>query len=144
MRGKEGRKRGFRERRMGVDISLAPLLDVLLILFIVLVVVASGGLYVKQLAVLPRDQGAGESVDSITVGCIVTIQKDGTYLVEGKTATSLAELEALVNESLLDKEKGCVSLAADRELLYHCVTDVMQHLATMDQVDYVGLLFDSA
>lgn len=123
-----------RKRRMMNQINVVPYIDVTLVLLVIFMVTAP--MTNPGVVELP---GAGQSLSQPKLPpIVVTVKKDGSAEMEGKTMPRDALL-ALVKTELTKSPERSVVIAADKSVKYEDVIGVMDLLKT-NQVDKVGLL----
>lgn len=124
-----------RKRRMMNQINVVPYIDVTLVLLVIFMVTAP--MTNPGMVSLPKvGQALKQSGDPI----VITVQKEGTVLLEGK-AMQRDDMLAALRDRLAKADKPVV-VAADKETPYGEVVSVMD-LLKQAQVNQVGLLFQN-
>lgn len=124
-----------RKRRMMNQINVVPYIDVTLVLLVIFMVTAP--MTNPGMVDLPKvGQALKQSGDPI----VVTVQKEGTVLLNGKEMQR-DEMLALIRQRLAEAIKPVV-VAADKDTPYGEVVAVMD-LLKQAQVSQVGLLFQN-
>jgi biopolymer transport protein TolR len=124
-----------RKRRMMNQINVVPYIDVTLVLLVIFMVTAP--MTNPGMVELPKvGQALKQSGDPI----VVTVQKEGTVLMDGKEMQR-DDMLALIRQRLSEAEKPVV-VSADKNTPYGEVVSVMD-LLKQAQVDKVGLLFQN-
>ncbi|QDC45027.1 biopolymer transporter ExbD [Methylophilus medardicus] len=124
-----------RKRRMMNQINVVPYIDVTLVLLVIFMVTAP--MTNPGMVELPKvGQALKQSVDPI----VVTVQKEGTVLMDGKEMQR-DDMLALIRTRLAEAEKPVV-VSADKNTPYGEVIAVMD-LLKQAQVNQVGLLFQN-
>lgn len=123
-----------RKRRMMNQINVVPYIDVTLVLLVIFMVTAP--MTNPGIVELP---GAGQSLNQPKLPpIVVTVKKDGSSELDGKTMQRDALLSA-VKVQLAKSPERSVVIAADKSVKYEDVIGVMDLLKT-NKVDKVGLL----
>lgn len=123
-----------RKRRMMNQINVVPYIDVTLVLLVIFMVTAP--MTNPGIVELP---GAGQSLNQPKLPpIVVTVKKDGSSEIEGKTMQR-DELLSAVKVQLGKSPERSVVIAADKSVKYEDVIGVMDLLKT-NKVDKVGLL----
>lgn len=124
-----------RKRRMMNQINVVPYIDVTLVLLVIFMVTAP--MTNPGMVELPKvGQALKQSGDPI----VVTVQKEGTVLMDGKEMQR-DDMLALIRQRLSEAEKPVV-VSADKNTPYGEVASVMD-LLKQAQVNQVGLLFQN-
>jgi biopolymer transport protein TolR len=124
-----------RKRRMMNQINVVPYIDVTLVLLVIFMVTAP--MTNPGMVELPKvGQALKQSGDPI----VVTVQKEGTVLMDGKEMQR-DDMLALIRQRLSEAEKPVV-VSADKNTPYGEVVAVMD-LLKQAQVNQVGLLFQN-
>jgi biopolymer transport protein TolR len=124
-----------RKRRMMNQINVVPYIDVTLVLLVIFMVTAP--MTNPGMVELPKvGQALKQSGDPI----VVTVQKEGTVLMDGKEMER-DDMLALIRQRLSEAEKPVV-VSADKATPYGEVASVMD-LLKQAQVNQVGLLFQN-
>ncbi len=124
-----------RKRRMMNQINVVPYIDVTLVLLVIFMVTAP--MTNPGMVELPKvGQALKQSGDPI----VVTVQKEGTVLMDGKEMQR-DDMLALIRQKLSEAEKPVV-VSADKATPYGEVASVMD-LLKQAQVNQVGLLFQN-
>jgi len=124
-----------RKRRMMNQINVVPYIDVTLVLLVIFMVTAP--MTNPGMVELPKvGQALKQSGDPI----VITVQKEGTVLMEGKEMQR-DDMLALIRQRLAEAEKPVV-VSADKNTPYGEVVSVMD-LLKQAQVNQVGLLFQN-
>lgn len=124
-----------RKRRMMNQINVVPYIDVTLVLLVIFMVTAP--MTNPGMVELPKvGQALKQSGDPI----VVTVQKEGTVLMDGKEMQR-DDMLALIRQRLAEAEKPVV-VSADKNTPYGEVVAVMDILKQA-QVNQVGLLFQN-
>jgi biopolymer transport protein TolR len=124
-----------RKRRMMNQINVVPYIDVTLVLLVIFMVTAP--MTNSGMVELPKvGQALKQSGDPI----VVTVQKEGTVLMDGKEMQR-DDMLALIRQRLAEAEKPVV-VSADKNTPYGEVVSVMD-LLKQAQVNQVGLLFQN-
>ncbi|HCU85368.1 MULTISPECIES: ExbD/TolR family protein [unclassified Methylophilus] len=124
-----------RKRRMMNQINVVPYIDVTLVLLVIFMVTAP--MTNPGMVELPKvGQALKQSGDPI----VVTVQKEGTVLMDGKEMQR-DDMLALIRQRLAEAEKPVV-VSADKNTPYGEVVSVMD-LLKQAQVNQVGLLFQN-
>ncbi len=124
-----------RKRRMMNQINVVPYIDVTLVLLVIFMVTAP--MTNPGMVELPKvGQALKQSGDPI----VVTVQKEGTVLMDGKEMQR-DDMLALIRTRLAEAEKPVV-VSADKNTPYGEVIAVMD-LLKQAQVNQVGLLFQN-
>ncbi|SDK51993.1 Cell division and transport-associated protein TolR [Methylophilus rhizosphaerae] len=124
-----------RKRRMMNQINVVPYIDVTLVLLVIFMVTAP--MTNPGMVELPKvGQALKQSGDPI----VVTVQKEGTVLMDGKKMER-DDMLALIRQKLSEAEKPVV-VSADKATPYGEVASVMD-LLKQAQVNQVGLLFQN-
>jgi len=124
-----------RKRRMMNQINVVPYIDVTLVLLVIFMVTAP--MTNPGMVELPKvGQALKQSGDPI----VVTVQKEGTVLMDGKKMER-DDMLALIRQKLSEAEKPVV-VSADKATPYGEVASVMD-LLKQAQVSQVGLLFQN-
>jgi biopolymer transport protein TolR len=124
-----------RKRRMMNQINVVPYIDVTLVLLVIFMVTAP--MTNPGMVELPKvGQALKQSGDPI----VITVQKEGTVLMEGKEMQR-DDMLALIRQRLAEAEKPVV-VSADKNTPYGEVVSVMD-LLKQAQVSQVGLLFQN-
>jgi biopolymer transport protein TolR len=117
------------------QINVVPYIDVTLVLLVIFMVTAP--MTNPGMVELPKvGQALKQSGDPI----VVTVQKEGTVLMDGKEMQR-DDMLALIRQRLSEAEKPVV-VSADKNTPYGEVVSVMD-LLKQAQVDKVGLLFQN-
>jgi biopolymer transport protein TolR len=125
-----------RKRRMMNQINVVPYIDVTLVLLVIFMVTAP--MTNPGVVELPK---VGQALKQTGAPIVVTVKKDGTTEIAGKTLTRDKLLFEIKNQ-LKNKERPVV-VAADEKTQYGKVIEVMD-LLKQAKVDKVGLLFKPA
>lgn len=124
-----------RKRRMMNQINVVPYIDVTLVLLVIFMVTAP--MTNPGMVELPKvGQALKQSGDPI----VITVQKEGTVLMEGKEMQR-DDMLALIRQRLTEAQKPVV-VSADKNTPYGEVVSVMD-LLKQAQVNQVGLLFQN-
>jgi biopolymer transport protein TolR len=124
-----------RKRRMMNQINVVPYIDVTLVLLVIFMVTAP--MTNPGMVELPKvGQALKQSGDPI----VVTVQKEGTVLMDGKEMQR-DDMLALIRQRLSEADKPVV-VSADKNTPYGEVVSVMD-LLKQAQVEKVGLLFQN-
>lgn len=124
-----------RKRRMMNQINVVPYIDVTLVLLVIFMVTAP--MTNPGMVELPKvGQALKQSGDPI----VITVQKEGTVLMEGKEMQR-DDMLALIRQRLAQAQKPVV-VSADKNTPYGEVVSVMD-LLKQAQVNQVGLLFQN-
>jgi len=124
-----------RKRRMMNQINVVPYIDVTLVLLVIFMVTAP--MTNPGMVELPKvGQALKQSGDPI----VITVQKEGTVLMEGKEMQR-DDMLALIRQRLAEAQKPVV-VSADKNTPYGEVISVMD-LLKQAQVNQVGLLFQN-
>lgn len=124
-----------RKRRMMNQINVVPYIDVTLVLLVIFMVTAP--MTNPGMVELPKvGQALKQSGDPI----VVTVQKEGTVLMDGKQMQR-DDMLALIRQRLSEADKPVV-VSADKNTPYGEVVSVMD-LLKQAQVNKVGLLFQN-
>jgi len=124
-----------RKRRMMNQINVVPYIDVTLVLLVIFMVTAP--MTNPGMVELPKvGQALKQSGDPI----VITVQKEGTVLMEGKEMQR-DDMLALIRQRLAETQKPVV-VSADKNTPYGEVVSVMD-LLKQAQVNQVGLLFQN-
>ncbi|MBF4987785.1 MULTISPECIES: biopolymer transporter ExbD [Methylophilaceae] len=124
-----------RKRRMMNQINVVPYIDVTLVLLVIFMVTAP--MTNPGMVELPKvGQALKQSGDPI----VITVQKEGTVLMEGKEMQR-DDMLALIRQRLAEAQKPVV-VSADKNTPYGEVVSVMD-LLKQAQVNQVGLLFQN-
>ncbi|WP_029147381.1 ExbD/TolR family protein [Methylophilus sp. 5] len=124
-----------RKRRMMNQINVVPYIDVTLVLLVIFMVTAP--MTNPGMVELPKvGQALKQSGDPI----VVTVQKEGTILMDGKEMQR-DDMLALIRQRLAEAQKPVV-VSADKNTPYGEVVSVMD-LLKQAQVNQVGLLFQN-
>ncbi|HEY0907537.1 MAG TPA: ExbD/TolR family protein [Methylophilus sp.] len=124
-----------RKRRMMNQINVVPYIDVTLVLLVIFMVTAP--MTNPGMVELPK---VGEALKQSGDPIVVTVQKEGTVLLDGKEMQR-DDMLAMVRQRLAEANKPVV-VAADKETPYGEVVAVMD-LLKQAQVSQVGLLFQN-
>ena len=125
-----------RKRRMMNQINVVPYIDVTLVLLVIFMVTAP--MTNPGLVELPK---VGQAMKQIGAPIVVTVRKDGTAEIDGKSLSRDKLLFEIKNQ-LKNKDRPVV-VAADEKTQYGKVIEVMD-LLKQAKVDKVGLLFKPA
>lgn len=125
-----------RKRRMMNQINVVPYIDVTLVLLVIFMVTAP--MTNPGVVELPK---VGQAMKQVGAPIVVSVQKDGTAEIEGKTF-SRDKLLFEIKQQLKTKDRPVV-VAADEKTQYGKVIEVMD-LLKQAKVDKVGLLFKPA
>jgi len=124
-----------RKRRMMNQINVVPYIDVTLVLLVIFMVTAP--MTNPGMVELPKvGQALKQSGDPI----VITVQKEGTVLMEGKEMQR-DDMLALIRQRLAEAQRPVV-VSADKNTPYGEVISVMD-LLKQAQVNQVGLLFQN-
>lgn len=122
-----------RKRRLMNQINVVPYIDVTLVLLVIFMVTAP--MTNPGMVELPKvGQALKQSGDPI----VITVQKEGTILLEGKEMQR-DDMLAVIRNRLAEQNKPVV-VSADKNTPYGEVVSVMD-LLKQAQVSQVGLLF---
>ncbi len=122
-----------RKRRLMNQINVVPYIDVTLVLLVIFMVTAP--MTNPGMVELPKvGQALKQSGDPI----VITVQKEGTVLLEGKEMQR-DDMLAVIRNRLAEQNKPVV-VSADKNTPYGEVVSVMD-LLKQAQVSQVGLLF---
>ena len=124
-----------RKRRMMNQINVVPYIDVTLVLLVIFMVTAP--MTNPGMVELPK---VGEALKQSGDPIVVTVQKEGAVLLDGKEMQR-DDMLAMVRQRLAEANKPVV-VAADKETPYGEVVAVMD-LLKQAQVSQVGLLFQN-
>jgi biopolymer transport protein TolR len=130
-----------RKRRMMNQINVVPYIDVTLVLLVIFMVTAP--MTNPGLVELPK---VGQTMKQVGAPIVVTVKKDGSAEIEGKTYERdqlLFEIKKLLKKSQDQETSRAVVVAADEKTQYGKVVEVMD-LLKQAKVDKVGLLFKAA
>lgn len=124
-----------RKRRLMNQINVVPYIDVTLVLLVIFMVTAP--MTNPGMVELPK---VGQTLTQPGDPIVITVQKEGTVLLEGKEMAR-DDMLALLREKLSQAEKPVV-VSADKETAYGEVVSVMD-LLKQAQVNKIGLLFQN-
>lgn len=125
----------IRKRRLMNQINVVPYIDVTLVLLVIFMVTAP--MTNPGMVELPKvGQALKQSGDPI----VITVQKEGTVLLEGKEMQR-DDMLAIIRDRLAQAQKPVV-VAADKDTPYGEVVSVMD-LLKQAEVNQVGLLFQN-
>ena len=130
-----------RKRRMMNQINVVPYIDVTLVLLVIFMVTAP--MTNPGLVELPK---VGQAMKQVGAPIVVTVKKDGSAEIEGKTYERdqlLFEIKNQLKKSQDAETSRAVVVAADEKTPYGKVVQVMD-LIKQAKVDKVGLLFKAA
>jgi biopolymer transport protein TolR len=130
-----------RKRRMMNQINVVPYIDVTLVLLVIFMVTAP--MTNPGLVELPK---VGQAMKQVGAPIVVTVRKDGTAEIEGKSLSRdklLFEIKNQLKKSQANNSSRAVVVAADEKTQYGKVIEVMD-LLKQAKVEKVGLLFKPA
>jgi len=121
------------KRRLMNQINVVPYIDVMLVLLIIFMVTAP--MTNPGVVELPK---VGQALKQTTQPIVVSIKKDGTTEIDGKSYKR-ADLLAYLKKVVEKKPEQSIVIAADKKVLYEEVISVMDLLKQND-INKVGLL----
>lgn len=132
----------MRQRRLMDQINVVPYIDVMLVLLVIFMVTAP---LIQTAAIdLPS---VGKSSEPPVEPIQVLIRADGSLALRAAAAAerrvSAAELAASLREARSRNPRQAVVIAADRNVRYQAVLDVMDALQKQ-QIERIGLLVQPA
>lgn len=122
-----------RKRRLMNQINVVPYIDVTLVLLVIFMVTAP--MTNPGMVELPK---VGQALKQSGDPLVITVQKEGTILFEGKEMQR-DDMLAVIRNRLAEQVKPVV-VSADKNTPYGEVVSVMD-LLKQAQVEQVGLLF---
>ena len=121
------------KRRLMNQINVVPYIDVMLVLLIIFMVTAP--MTNPGVVELPK---VGQALKQTTQPIVVSIKKDGTTEIDGKSYKR-ADLLAYLKKVVEKKPEQSIVIAADKKVMYQEVISVMDLLKQND-INKVGLL----
>jgi len=121
------------KRRLMNQINVVPYIDVMLVLLIIFMVTAP--MTNPGVVELPK---VGQALKQTTQPIVVSIKKDGTTEIDGKSYKR-ADLLAYLKKVVEKKPEQSIVIAADKKVIYEEVISVMDLLKQND-INKVGLL----
>ena len=115
------------------QINVVPYIDVMLVLLIIFMVTAP--MTNPGVVELPK---VGQALKQTTQPIVVSIKKDGTTEIDGKSYKR-ADLLAYLKKVVEKKPEQSIVIAADKKVIYEEVISVMDLLKQND-INKVGLL----
>ena len=115
------------------QINVVPYIDVMLVLLIIFMVTAP--MTNPGVVELPK---VGQALKQTTQPIVVSIKKDGTTEIDGKSYKR-ADLLAYLKKVVEKKPEQSIVIAADKKVMYQEVISVMDLLKQND-INKVGLL----
>ena len=121
------------KRRLMNQINVVPYIDVMLVLLVIFMVTAP--MTNPGVVELPK---VGQALKQTTQPIVVSIKKDGTTEIDGKSYKR-ADLLAYLKKVVEKKPEQSIVIAADKKVMYQEVISVMDLLKQND-INKVGLL----
>ena len=121
------------KRRLMNQINVVPYIDVMLVLLVIFMVTAP--MTNPGVVELPK---VGQALKQTTQPIVVSIKKDGTTEIDGKSYKR-ADLLAYLKKVVEKKPDQSIVIAADKKVMYQEVISVMDLLKQND-INKVGLL----
>ena len=121
------------KRRLMNQINVVPYIDVMLVLLVIFMVTAP--MTNPGVVELPK---VGQALKQTTQPIVVSIKKDGTTEIDGKSYKR-ADLLAYLKKVVEKKPEQSIVIAADKKVIYEEVISVMDLLKQND-INKVGLL----
>ena len=115
------------------QINVVPYIDVMLVLLVIFMVTAP--MTNPGVVELPK---VGQALKQTTQPIVVSIKKDGTTEIDGKSYKR-ADLLAYLKKVVEKKPEQSIVIAADKKVIYEEVISVMDLLKQND-INKVGLL----